>query len=157
MNGSGGSSRRDANFHDRGHDLRIPRGVHVLTLIHGVGSLVCVVLSVGSALSIDFRRGLARTGGSRLMVDVFGGWTWAFLGFIAVVLATLSYGSWKLRPYAWPLTLAVYSIGVLGSLWQVSLGIASAWTAAVINAGVVAYATTPAIRRAYGWGPQGER
>ena len=86
------------------------------------------------------------------MVEAFGPWTWAFLGFIAVVLATLSYGSWQLRPYAWPLTLVVYSIGVLGSLWQVSVGIPSAWAGAVVNAGVVVYAATSGVRRAYGWG-----
>lgn len=123
----------------------------MLTAIHGVGSLVCAVLSAGSAVSVGFRQGLARTGGSRLMVAFFGDWTWLFLLFIAAVLGTLSYGSWSLRAYAWPLTLAVYSVGVLGSLWQVSVGIDEAWLSAVINAGVVAYAATPAVRRAYGW------
>lgn len=125
--------------------------MHVLTAIHGGGSAVCAVLAVGSALSEGFQQGLARTGGSRLMVELFGGWTWAFLLFIALVLATLSYGSWRLRRYTWPLTLAVYTIGVAGSLWQVSLGIEPAWVSAVINASVVAYAATPGVRRAYGW------
>lgn len=130
----------------------VPTGVHLLTSIHGTGSLVCVVLSVGSAASGDFRRGLGRTGGSRLMLEMFGAWTWAFLLFIAVVLATLAYGSWRRRRWVWPMTIAVYSIGVLGSLWQVSLGITPAWASAAINAGVVAYASTSrGVRRAYGW------
>lgn len=128
-----------------------PKGVHVLTAIHGVGSVVCAVLSAGSAVSVGFRQSLARTGGSRLMVAFFGDWTWAFLLFIAGVLGTLSYGSWNRRRYTWPLTLAVYSVGVLGSLWQVSVGIDEAWVSAVINAGVVAYAASPGVRRAYGW------
>jgi hypothetical protein len=85
------------------------------------------------------------------MVAFFGDWTWAFLLFIAAVLGTLSYGSWNLRRYTWPLTLAVYSVGVLGSLWQVSVGIDEAWLSTVINAGVVAYTATPGVRRAYGW------
>lgn len=53
------------------------------------------------------------------MVAYFGDWTWAFLHFIAAVLGTLSYGSWNRRRYTWPLwplTLAVNSLGVLGSL-----------------------------------------
>jgi hypothetical protein len=129
----------------------VPAGIHVLTAIHGLGSLVCAVLSAGSAISIGFRDSLAQTGGSRLMVDLFGDGTWLFLLFIAVVLGTLSYGSWNRCPFTWPLTLAVYSVGVLGSLWQVSLGIHEAWLSAVINAGVVGYAATSAVRRAYGW------
>lgn len=128
----------------------VPTGVHVLTTIHGLGSAVCVVLSVGSAVSASFREGLARTGGSRLMVALFGDHTWAFLLFIAVVLGTLSLGSWRLRPWAWPLTLAVYSVGVLGSLWQVSMGIPAGWLSAAINGCVVVYAATPRVRRAYG-------
>jgi hypothetical protein len=90
------------------------------------------------------------------MVGIFGDGTWAFLLFISVVLAVLSWGSWNLRRYTWPLTLSVYAIGVLGSLWQVSLGIEEAWASAAVNAGVVAYAATPAVRRAYGWGGTGE-
>lgn len=133
----------------------VPRGVHVLTAIHGIGSLVCAVLSAGSAVSEGFRRSLARTGGSRLMVGIFGDGTWAFLLFISVVLAVLSWGSWNLRRYTWPLTLSVYAIGVLGSLWQVSVGIEAGWVSAVINAGVVVYAATPDVRRAYGWSDAG--
>ena len=130
----------------------VPRGVHVLTAVHGIGGAVCVVLSVGSAISVGFRDSLAQTGGSRFMVALFGDSTWAFLLFVAVVLGTLSCGSWNLRPYTWPLTVAVYSIGVLGSLWQVSVGIGAGWAGAVINACVVVYAATPEIRSAYGWG-----
>lgn len=138
-------------------DRDVPRGVHLLTAIHGTGGVACAVLAVGSALSVEFREGLARTGGSRLMVAIFGEWTRAFLGFIAAVLVTLSYGSWQLRPYAWPLTLAVYSVGVLGSLWQVSMGILNSWAGAFVNAGVVVYATRPGVRHAYGWGAGAER
>lgn len=135
----------------------VPPGVHALTAIHGAGSLACVLLSVGSAASEGFRRGLARTEGSRLMVELFGAGTWLFLGGIAVVLGTLAYGSWNLRPYAWPLTLAVYAVGVLGSLWEVSIGINAAWISAAVNAGVVAYALRPRVRRAYGWERPDER
>ena len=89
------------------------------------------------------------------MLDVFGPWTWLFLAFIAVVLAVLSYGSWTLRRYAWPLTVIVYSVGGVGSLWQVSLGITTAWLSATINAGVVVYAFTAEVRHTYGLSESG--
>jgi hypothetical protein len=47
------------------------------------------------------------------------------------------------------MTLIVYGIGVAGSLWQVSVGIPQGWVAAVVNGGVLFYAATPAVRRAY--------
>ncbi len=83
------------------------------------------------------------------MITHFGTHTWAFLLFVGAVLAVLAYASWRLRPWAWHLTLFVYGIGVIGSLWQVSMGIRQGWIAAVVNGAVVAYAATPAVRRAY--------
>ena len=83
------------------------------------------------------------------MVALFGEWTWAFLLIVGVVLAVLAYSSWRVRPWAWPLTLVVYGIGVCGSLWQVSKGIPQGWTAAAVNGAVLIYAATPAVRRAY--------
>ena len=47
------------------------------------------------------------------------------------------------------MTLVVYVIGVLGSLWQVSMGIPQGWVAAALNGAVVIYAARPAVRRAY--------
>ena len=132
-------------------DPPLPKGLHVLTAIHGLGSLACTVLALGSAASAAFRQALARTSGSRLMVSLFGEWTWAFLLVVAVVLGTLAYGSWRRMRYAWPMTVIVYGVGVLGSLWQVSLGIEEAWASAAINAGVVAYTSRRGVGRAYGW------
>lgn len=130
----------------------VPRGVHALTALHALGALACVVMAAGSALSEGFRLGLARSGGSALMVAWFGPYVWAFLLAVAAVLATLSYGSWRLRRWALPLTVACYAVGVAGSLWEVSLGIREAWLGAAINAAVVGYACTRGVRRAYGWG-----
>lgn len=129
---------------------RVPAGVHLLTGIHGLGSVTCLMLSIGSGLSDDFRTGLAATEGGQLMVDFFGQFTWAFLAVVAVTLASLAYGSWKLRPFAWPMTLIVYSIAVAGSLWKVMLGIDGALLAVFANAAVVLYAARPAVRAAYG-------
>lgn len=123
--------------------------VHVLTVVHAMGAVACFVMSAGSAASVSFRDSLAISGGSTIMVEWFGSATWAFLLFVGLVLATLAYASWRVRPWAWHLTLLVYGIGVIGSLWQVSVGIEQGWIAAAINAAVVAYAGTPAVKRAY--------
>lgn len=123
--------------------------LHVLTGLHALGALACFVMAGGSAASARFREGLAVSGGSEFMVAHFGAETWAFLLFVGLVLATLAYASWRERFWAWHLTLVVYGIGVSGSLWQVSVGIREGWVAAAVNAAVVAYATTPGVRRAY--------
>lgn len=88
------------------------------------------------------------------MVQWFGARTWAFLLFVGLVLTALAYASWRVRPWAWHLTLLVYGLGVIGSLWQVSIGIRQGWASAAVNAAVVAYASTPGIRRAYRASPE---
>ncbi|HBY58702.1 MAG TPA: hypothetical protein DEH78_02695 [Solibacterales bacterium] len=128
---------------------RQPRFLHVLTIVHAAGALVCVALAGGSAVSPAFRDGLALTGGSARMVAMFGSWTPAFLLGVGCVLAVLAYGAWRVRPWAWALTLAVYGAGVLGSLWQVSVGIRQGWLASAVNGAVFVYAATPGVRRAY--------
>lgn len=129
----------------------VPAGVHVLTLIHGVGALVCVMMAVGSAISEPFRLGLVASPGSALMIDFFGDKVWMFLIVIAALLTALCYGSWRLRSWALPLTIVCYSIGVAGALWEVTIGIRAGLLAAAINAGVVAYSCTRRVRVAYGW------
>lgn len=127
----------------------MPRFLHALTAIHAVGALACFVMAAGSAVSPAFREGLAVSGGSRIMVDAFGPWTSAFLACVGAVLATLAWASWRRLPWTWHMTLIVYGIGVVGSLWQVSVGISQGWAAAAVNAAVVVYAATPGVRRAY--------
>jgi cell division protein FtsW (lipid II flippase) len=128
---------------------QLPRFLHALTAMHAVGAGVCFVMALGSAASDNFRASLAASGGSAIMVASFRQWTWAFLGFVGTVLATLAYSSWRVRSWAWPMTLVVYGVGVLGSLWQVSVGIPQGWVAASVNAAVFIYASTPGVRRAY--------
>lgn len=127
----------------------MPRFLHALTAIHAVGALACFAMAAGSAVSPAFREGLAVSGGSRIMVDAFGSWTWVFLTFVGTILAVLAYASWRRRWWAWHMTLVIYGIGVVGSLWQVSVGIAEGWVAGMVNAAVFAYAATPGVRRAY--------
>lgn len=130
-------------------DTPLPRFLHLLTTVHAIGAFSCFVMAGGSAASKSFREVLVMSGGSALMVDLFGRGTWAFLVFVGVILTTLAYASWRIYPWAWHLTLIVYGIGVAGSLWQVSVGIKQGWVAAAVNGAVVAYVATPAVRRAY--------
>lgn len=127
----------------------LPRFLHVLTAIHALGAVVCLVMAVGSAVSHGFRDALMVSGGSELMVEYFGMRTWAFLLFVGAILATLAYASWHVKRWAWELTLVVYGIGVLGSLWQMTMGIHEAWLAAGVNGAVVIYASTSRVRNAY--------
>lgn len=83
------------------------------------------------------------------MIGLFGQWTFVFLLSVAALLACLSRGSFQRRAWVWPLTLAAYAMGVVGSLWEVSIGIWQAWVSASINALVVAYALLPSVREAY--------
>jgi hypothetical protein len=127
----------------------VPWGIHLLTAIHGLGAVACVVMALGSALSDSFRLGLVASPGSAIMVSFFGRYVWMFLVVIAALLTTLCYGSWHLRPWARPLTIVCYSIGVAGGLWEVSIGIPAGLLAATINGAVVIYACTKPVRNAY--------
>jgi hypothetical protein len=120
----------------------LPRFLHPLTAVHAVGACACFVMAVGSAASANFRAGLAVSGGSAIMAASFKEWTWAFLVFVGAVLVTLAYSSSRVRPCASPMTLAVYGIGVFGSLWHVSVGTPQGWVAACVNAAVFLYAST---------------
>lgn len=108
-----------------------------------------MVMAIGSAASSQFRESLAVSGGSRIMVAAFGASTWLFLAFIGSVLAVLALASWRVKPWAWHMTLIVYGIGVLGSLWQVSVGIREGWMAVAVNGAVLLYASRRSVREAY--------
>ncbi len=108
-------------------------------------------MAIGCALSDRFRLSLVASPGSEIMIEFFGRYVSVFLLGIVALLTTLSYGSWRLRPWTWPLTIVCYSIGVIGGLWQVSIGIPAGLLAATINGSIVAYACTKRVRTAYGW------
>jgi hypothetical protein len=78
----------------------MPRFLHGLTAIHALGAVACFVMAIGSAISTDFRSSLAVSGGSALMLALFGEQTWAFLLFVGTVLAVLAYSSWRIRWWA---------------------------------------------------------
>lgn len=97
----------------------------------------------------DQAEALARTPGARLMVDIFGPFLPLFLGALAVFLGAMAWASHRRRPWAWRAAVASYSVGVLGSLWEVSIGIHQAWLSTFINAFVVTLLLTRATRRVY--------
>lgn len=101
-------------------------------------------------MSERFRLSLVKSPGSALMMDLFGRNVWIFLLVIAALLSALCYGSWHLRPWARPLTIICYSIGVVGGLWEAWMGIPAGFIAAGINAGVVVYASGKHACAAYG-------
>ncbi len=143
-------NRDSDNWRDWRGARRLPRFLHALTAVHAVGALACFLMAAGSAISSDFLAALAVSGRRTIMVKWFGEQTWIFLTCVGAMLATLAYASWRLRRWAWPLTLMVYGSGVFGSLGQVSVGIPQGWISAAVNASVLAYASTPGVRRAYG-------
>ena len=83
------------------------------------------------------------------MMDLFGKRVSCFLLIIVALLGTLCYGSWHLKRWARPLTVVCYSIGIIGGLWEVVMGIPAGFMAATINAAIVAYACTSRVRAAY--------
>lgn len=129
--------------------LGVPWGIHVLTAIHGLGAVACLVMALGSVISARFRLGLVSSPGSALVISFFGQHVWIFVMVIAALLTTLCYGSWRLRRWTRPLTIVCYSIGVGGGLWEVSIGIPAGFLAATINGAVVAYACTKPVKEAY--------
>lgn len=122
--------------------------VRILTTIHALGSLVLVVMTSYLLLGGSADQ-LSRTPGSRLMVDALGPWLPAFLGSLAVFLGAMAWSSHRRRAWAWRAAVASYGIGVLGSLWEVSVGIHQAWLSALINGGVVALLLSQPTRCVY--------
>jgi hypothetical protein len=123
--------------------------VRTLTTVHAVGALVLVGMTLYVLARPDHARQFARSPGAKLMVNVLGPWLPMFLGGLALFLGSLAWASFRRRPWAWRAAIVAYSIGVIGSLWEVAIGIQQAWVSALINAGVVAMLLSRPTRRAY--------
>ncbi len=122
--------------------------VRILTVIHALGSIVLVGMTT-YLLAGGPAGALARTPGGRLMVEVLGPWLAVFLGSLAAFLAALAWSSLQRRPWAWRAATAAYSVGILGSLWEVSVGVTQAWLSVGINSVVVLLLLAPMTRRVY--------
>ena len=122
--------------------------VRILTVIHALGSIVLVGMT-SYLLAGGPADGLARTPGGRLMVGALGPGLPVFLGSLAAFLAALAWSSHRRRPWAWRAALVAYSVGILGSLWEASVGVTQAWLSAGINSTVVLLLLAPVTRRVY--------
>jgi hypothetical protein len=120
-----------------------------LTTIHAIGSLVLVGMTSYVLAAESHAEALARTPGARIMVDAMGPWLPFFLGGLACFLAALAWSSYRRRPWAWYAAVVAYSIGVLGSEWEISVGIQQAWVSAIVNAVIVTLLLSRPTRMAY--------
>ena len=123
--------------------------LRALTTIHSIGSLVLVGMTLYVLAGESHAEALARTPGARIMVDALGRWLPLFLGGLACFLAALAWSSFRRRPWAWYAAVVAYSIGVLGSVWEISVGIHQAWTSVAINAMIVTFLLIRPTRVAY--------
>ncbi|MEO5618771.1 MAG: hypothetical protein ABIS67_13470 [Candidatus Eisenbacteria bacterium] len=123
--------------------------LRTLTTIHALGSLVLTGMTLYLLGGDDRAEALARSPGARLMVRALGGWLPVFLASLAIFLGSLAWASHHRRPWAWGAAVVAYSIGILGSMWEVSVGIHQAWLSVLINAGVVAMLLSAPTRWAY--------
>jgi hypothetical protein len=123
--------------------------LQVLTTIHATGSLILVGMTLYVLAGESHSEELARTPGARIMVDTLGRWLPAFLGGLACFLAVLAWSSYRRRPWAWYGAIIAYLIGVLGSAWEISVGIQQAWISLAINTIVVTLLLSHPTREAY--------
>lgn len=123
--------------------------VRILTTIHALGSVVLLCMTIYVLMGSDHAEALARTPGARLMVTVLGALLPMCLGALAAFLGAMALASHHRRPWAWRAAVISYSVGVLGGLWEVSIGIHQAWLSTFINAIVVTLLLTGATRRVY--------
>lgn len=122
--------------------------VRILTSIHALGSLVLIGMTAYLLFGGN-QNDLARTPGARLMVDLLGPWLPPFLGSLAILLASIAWSSFRRRPWAWRAAVVAYTIGIIGSAWEVSVGISQAWLSVLINAGVVSLLLSRPTRRVF--------
>lgn len=118
---------------------------HVLTGIHGVGSIV--VLGMAAYVAATGRpEDLATTPGGRQIVAAFGDRLWLFFLPLGAFLAALAYGSHTQRAWSWPAALVAYSIGVVGSLIELAFGYWNYLASLAVNGAVVALLLSKPVR-----------
>ncbi|HEX7496411.1 MAG TPA: hypothetical protein VF349_07235 [Candidatus Limnocylindrales bacterium] len=125
--------------------MRRPVGVTILAILAGLFGAVSILAGC-ALLALTFSVKDAGTTGFAGLIGVVG--IGLFIG--GIPFCVLSYGAWKLRPWAWPLALvvAVLHVGASFALLRVSpleaiLGIA-------IFASLIYYLWQPHVRRAFG-------
>lgn len=78
-----------------------------------------------------------------------GGGSPLFLGSLALFLGLLAWSSHRRLKWGWWGAVAAYAFGIIGSAWEISIGINNAWVSLLINSAVVTILLRPDTRKVY--------
>jgi hypothetical protein len=111
--------------------------LRALTTVHGAGCVVLVFMTGYVLLGEQHAQALARTPGAQIMVRALGKWLPVFLAGLACFLGALAWGSQRRLGWAWTAAVVAYSVGIVGSAWEIVVGINQAWVSLLVNGAVV--------------------
>ena len=117
-----------------------PTGITILAVLAGIGG----VLGLFGGFIVLF--------GGTILFGALGG----LLGLAALAYAGLlvafAYGAWTLKPWAWPLGVAVAAFGIIMSVIYIigGSGIANQILSVVIDGAILYYLNQPGIKSLFG-------
>jgi hypothetical protein len=123
--------------------------VHALTAVHATGSAALLAMAVFVLLDPANAEALTATPGARIMVDATGPWLPLVFLLMSAFFGSVAWGSHRHHRWSWPAAVVAYTIGVLGSAWQISVGIIGGWVALAVNGLVVVALWLPAVRQRF--------
>ena len=118
-----------------------PTGITILAVLAGIGG----VFGLLGGFGVLFVGGVVSSGA----VVVLGLCALAY----AALLIAFAWGAWTLKPWAWPLGVAVAAFGIIVSILQVVLGGSSIFSqliSIVIDGAILYYLNQPSIKALFG-------
>jgi hypothetical protein len=118
-----------------------PTGITILAVLAGIGG----VFGLLGGFGVLFVGGVVASPA----VMVLGLCALAY----AALLVAFAYGAWTLKPWAWPLGVAVAIFGIVVSILQVVLGGSSIFSQVIsiaIDGGILYYLNQPGIKSLFG-------
>ena len=118
-----------------------PTGITILAILAAIGG----VLGLLGGFGVLFLGSVAASGA----VMVLGLCALAY----AALLVAFAYGAWTLKPWAWPLGVAVAIFGIVVAILQIVLGGSSIFSQAlsiVVDGVILYYLNQPAIKSLFG-------
>ena len=118
-----------------------PTGITILAVLAGIGG----VFGLLGGFGVLFVGGVVASPA----VMVLGLCALAY----AALLVAFAYGAWTLKPWAWPLGVAVAIFGIVVSILQVVLGGSSIFSQIIsiaIDGGILYYLNQPGIKSLFG-------
>ena len=118
-----------------------PTGITILAVLAGIGG----VFGLLGGFGVLFVGGVVASPA----VIVLGLCALAY----AALLVAFAYGAWTLKPWAWPLGVAVAIFGIVVSILQVVLGGSSIFSQIIsiaIDGGILYYLNQPGIKSLFG-------